>query len=89
MPNTPKSLAMPSSANVNDGDIITIEGMYTRPSARSAAWWVMLLFGPALAVRHIPHAFRRSSTEPLNFFPHTRRDLFAPRELQRFCAKVT
>lgn len=74
----------PPTAGFAPGDIVTIAGCYNRPPTRSWAWWVMLIFGPPFAARHLGWAFRRKSTDPFYHLGSTRRGLFAPRQLQTY-----
>ena len=67
-----------------EGDIVTIEGCWNRPPTRSAAWWAMLILGPAFAARHLGRAFRRKVTDPWYHLPLKRRGLFEPRKLQMY-----
>jgi hypothetical protein len=84
----PKELAgWPENFSINEGDILTIEGMYSRPSIRTTAWWTMLVFGPPFACRYCGGAFRRKISDPMYFIPRTRRQLFAKRQLQTFKAQ--
>jgi hypothetical protein len=80
----PKELTVPNGHQINDGDILTIEGIYNRPSARTLAWWLMLAFHPARVCRYLPWVVRRRISDPMSFFPTTRRGLFTPRTLQTF-----
>lgn len=69
---------------LNPGDIVTIEGMYNRPSLASAAWWAMLVLGPAFAARHVGWAFRRKASDPYYQIPMKRKGLMQKRKLQTF-----
>ena len=77
----------PETTAISEGDILTFDGVYNRPATGTLVWWLMLAFHPARVCRHFPWAFRRRITDPMSFYPITRRGLFAPRTLQTFKAK--
>lgn len=89
--NEPKELIVngwtESSVPMNTNDIVTIGGIYNRPATNTLGWWLILIFGGPFALLHFERSFRRRVDEPLSYFPFKRRELFEPRELQKF--KIT
>ena len=86
MPMTPLPLSVPGNMDpkMNQGDIVTIEGIHNRPPVASWAWWLMLAFGPPFAARHFVWAFRRKVSDPFPWIPKNRKGLLVRRRLQTF-----
>jgi hypothetical protein len=83
----PKELTVPDLPGISEGDIISMDGLYNRPSVRTLAWWAMLVFGPAFACRHLGFAFRRRISDPMYMIPMRWCGLFEARKLQHFKVK--